>query len=99
MLLERSVEEVLSNRTYERFSKNINLKRGYLSSYVVTEETDINFILGLFGKYSITEHDGGISTIPRLPSKTDIEDDIREFSLWKNSFKAKLKAFREASVG
>lgn len=98
MLLERSVEEVLSNRTYERFSKNINLKRGNLSSYVVTEESDINLILHLFGKYSITEHDGGISTIPRLPSKTDMEDDIREFSAWKDSFKIKLKAFRDISV-
>lgn len=98
MLLERSVEEVLSNRTYERFSKNINLKRGYLSSYVVTEESDINLILNLFGKYSITEHDGGISTIPRLPSKTDMEDDIREFRAWKDNFKIKLKAFRDASV-
>ncbi len=35
MLIERSVEEILSNKTYERFSKNIHVKKGNLSSYIV----------------------------------------------------------------
>ncbi|MGQ2984344.1 AAA family ATPase [Flavobacterium sp.] len=94
MLLERSVEEILSNKTYERFSKNIHLKKGNLSSYIVTEQSDVDFLLNLFGKYSITEHDGGTSTIPLLPSKTVIEQDIRDYSTWKDSFKTKLSAFK-----
>ncbi len=94
MLLERSVEEILSNKTYERFSKNIHLKKGNLSSYIVTEQADVDFLLGLFSRYSITEHDGGISTIPQLPTKTEIEQDIRSYSTWKDAFKRKLSTFQ-----
>ena len=98
MLLERSVEEILSDRTYERFSKNIKLKKVNLSSYIVTDQSDIDFLLALFGKYSVTEHDGGTSTIPMLPSKTDIEQDIRDYSSWKDNFKNKLRTFRQTYV-
>lgn len=94
MLLERSVEEILSNKTYERFSKNIHLKKGNLSSYIVTEQTDVDFLLHLFGKYSVTEHDGGISTISQLPNKPEILQDISDYSNWKNDFKAKLDTFK-----
>ncbi len=94
MLLERSVEEVLSNKTYERFSKNIHLKKGNLSSYIVTEQTDVDFLLNLFGKYSVTEHDGGTSTIPLLPTKTEIDQDVTDYSNWKNGFKTKLRTFQ-----
>lgn len=97
MLLERSVEELLSNKTYERFSKNVHLKKGNLSSYVVVEKSDIDFLLNLFGKYSVTEHDGGTSTIPQLPNKTVIEQDIVDYSTWKDSFKAKLKAWQASN--
>lgn len=97
MLLERSVEEILSNKTYERFSKNIHLKKGNLSSYVVTEKSDIDFLLGLFGKYSVTEHDGGTSTIPQLPSKATIEKDIADYLDWKNGFKTKLKMWKDSN--
>jgi energy-coupling factor transporter ATP-binding protein EcfA2 len=93
MLLERSVEEVLSNKTYERFNKNIHLKKGNLSGYIVTDQTDVDFLLGLFNKYSMTEHDGGTSTIPQLPSKSEIEQDIRDYATWKDSFKDRLKTF------
>ncbi len=93
MLLERSVEEILSNRTYERFSKNIHLKKSSLSSYIVTAQSDVDFLLNLFGKYSITEHDGGTSTIPLLPNKLVIEQDLRDYSTWKDGFKNKLKTF------
>jgi len=92
-LIERSVEEVLANKTYERFSKNIHLKKGNLSSFIVVEQSDVDFLLGLFGKYSITEHDGGTSTIPQLPTKSIIEEDIRDYMDWKHNFKAKHKAF------
>ena len=97
MLIERSVEEVLSNKTYERFSKNIHLKKGYLSGYIVTEQSDIDFLLNLFGKYSITEHDGGTSTIPQLPTKAVIEQDIRNYSTWKDTFINKRRAFQTAN--
>ncbi len=94
MLLERSVEEILSNKTYERFNKNIHLKKGNLSSYIVTEQVDVDFLLYLFGKYSVTEHDGGISTISQLRTKTEIEQDINDYSNWKNAFKTKLDIFK-----
>jgi len=94
MLLERSVEEFLSNKTYERFSKNINLKKGNLAGYIVTEQADVDFLLNLFGKYSVTEHDGGVSTISQLPSKTAIEQDLRDYSNWKDTFKSKLRTFQ-----
>jgi len=94
MLLERSVEEILSNKTFERFSKNIHLKKGNLSSYIVTDQSDVDFLLNLFGKYSITEHDGGTSTIPQLPNRSEIETDTTAYSNWKNAFKAKLRTFQ-----
>lgn len=97
MLVERSVEEILSNKTYERFSKNIHLKKGNLSSYIVTDQTDVDFLLNLFGKYSVTEHDGGTSTISQLPSKTEIEQDIRDYLTWKDSFRNKKRAFQTAN--
>lgn len=92
-LIERSVEEVLANKTYERFSKNIHVKKGNLSSFIVVEQSDIDYLLGLFGKYSVAEHDGGTSTIPQLPTKGIIEQDIRDYMNWKNNFKAKHRAF------
>ena len=97
MLLERSVEEVLSNKTYERFSKNIRLKKGNLSSYIVTEQSDVDFLLALFGKYSVPEHDGGTSTIPQLPNKAEIKQDITDYFNWKEAFKTKLRAFQVAN--
>ena len=97
MLLERSIEEILSSKTYERFSKNIYLKKGNLSSYVVTEKSDIDFLLGLYGKYSVSEHDGGTSTISQLPNKAAIVQDITDYSNWKESFKAKLKVWKDAN--
>ncbi|HSY61587.1 MAG TPA: hypothetical protein VK796_06905, partial [Cytophaga sp.] len=97
MLIERSVEEVLSNKTYERFSKNIHLQKGYLSSYIVIEQADIDFLLSLFVKYSIPEHDGGTSTIPQLPTKAEIKQDIRDYSNWKDAFINKRRTFQIAN--
>ena len=85
---------VLSNKTYERFNKNIHLKKGNLSSYIVTEQTDVDFLLNLFGKYSVTEHDGGTSTISQLPNKTEIAQDVSNYSTWKDTFKKKLRTFQ-----
>jgi hypothetical protein len=92
-LVERSVEEILANKTYERFSKNIHVKKGNLSSFIVVEQSDVDFLLGLFSKYSVAEHDGGTPTIPQLPTKNVIEHDIRDYMDWKIDFKARLRAF------
>lgn len=94
-LIERSVEEILTNKTYERFSKNIHFQKNYLSSFIVVEQADIDFLLGLFGKYSVAEHDGGTSTIPQLPNKATIEQDIRDYMDWKNSFRTKHRTFMQ----
>jgi energy-coupling factor transporter ATP-binding protein EcfA2 len=93
LLIERSVEEILSGKTYERFSKKIHFKKENLSSYIVTDQNDIDFLSSLFDRYSITEHDGGISTIAQLPSKQIIEQDVLNYINWKDSFKSKHKSF------
>lgn len=98
MLLERSVEELLSNKTYERFSKNIHLKKGNLSSYIITEQSDVDFLINLYSKYSVTEHDGGTTTLSQIPDKAEINSDINEYSTWKNGFKDKLNVFKRRYV-
>ena len=47
-------------------------------------------MLGLFGKYSVTEHDGGTTTIPLLPNKNNIQQDITDYLAWKIDFKQKI---------
>ena len=71
------------------------MKKVYLSSYVVTQQSDVDFILGLFGKYSITEHDGGTSIIPLLPSRDIIHQDITDYLAWKLDFKNRLRTFQQ----
>ncbi len=95
MLIERSVEEILSNKTYQRFSKNIHIKKGNLSSYIITQQSDVDFLLGLFGKYSVTEHDGGTTTIPLLPNKQVIDQDISDYLAWKIDFRNRLRSFQQ----
>jgi energy-coupling factor transporter ATP-binding protein EcfA2 len=96
-LLERAVEEILTNHTIQRFSKNINLKQNNLANLVVTEKSDIDFVLSLFSKYSITEHDGSTETIPIQPNETDIKNDLNLFSQWKDNFNERAKAFKQAN--
>jgi hypothetical protein len=74
-------------------NKSAKGKKGNLSSFIVVKQSDVDFLLGLFGKYSIAEHDGGTSTIPQLPTKTIIDQDIRDYMDWRNNFKAKHRAF------
>lgn len=93
MLIEKSVEDLLSNRAYQRFSKNINIKKSSLSGYIITEQSDVDLLLSLFGKYSVTEHDGGTSTIPLLPNRQVIQQDIADYNVWRTDFKNRLKAF------
>jgi energy-coupling factor transporter ATP-binding protein EcfA2 len=93
-LLEKSVEDILANESIKRFSKNINLKASYLSGYVIVDHTDIRFLLDLFGKYSTTEHDGGIEVQSNQLNQSDIRVDLREYEDWKNDFSARLGAFK-----
>lgn len=96
-LLERTIEDIIVNNTIQRFKKNINFKEGYLSSIVVTEKTDIDFLLMLFGKYSTPEHDGGVETIPHLPDSDTIRQDLHDFKQWKDVFVSKVKAYKAAN--
>ena len=96
MLIEKTVEEILSNKSYQRFNKNIKLRKDFLSGYIITEERDIDFLLGLFSKYSVTEHDGSTSVISQLPSKNDIQQDITGYLAWKLDFKNRLTAFQQS---
>ena len=93
-LLEKSVEDILANESIKRFSKNINLKAGYLSGYVIVEHSDIRLLLDLFGKYSTTEHDGGIEVQSNQLNPTDIRVDLRQYEDWKNDFSGRLSAFK-----
>ena len=97
LLLEKSVEDILANRTIQRFSKNIILKAKQLSSYVVTEKSDIDFILDLFGRYSATEHDGSVASEYQKPTHKDIDKDITAFEEWKNDFQDRLNTFIKAN--
>lgn len=97
LLIEKSVEDILANKTIQRFSKKINLKAKQLSSYVVTEKADIDFILDLFSKYSDTEHDGSDSSEYQKPTHEDIDKDITIFEEWKNDFQDRLNAFIKSS--
>ena len=96
-LVERAVEEILVNQTIQRFSKNLNVKRNNLANLVVVEKNDADFILGLFGKYSVAEHDGGIETIPLEPDEDVIAEDVRKFSIWRDSFSQRVKHFKETN--
>ncbi len=93
-LLEKTVEDILANDSIKRFSKNITLKAGYLSGFVITEHTDIRFILDLFGKYSVTEHDGSIQVQSNQLQPTDIRNDLRSYETWKSDFASRLNTFR-----
>ena len=97
MLIEKAVEELLANKSIERFSKKIHVKGGNLSGFVIVEHSDIQFLLSLFSKYSITEHDGGVSTIPQLPDETVINIDLSAFGNWMSGFKTRLRNFKTAN--
>ena len=96
-LLEKTVEEILANRTIQRFSKNITLKARQLASYVTVEQTDIDFLLNLYGKYSVTEHDGSTSVEYQKPDDSEIYNDLVAYEAWKNNFKDREKMVINAS--
>jgi energy-coupling factor transporter ATP-binding protein EcfA2 len=97
MLMEKAVEEILANKSIQRFSKNINVKQSNLANFVVVEKQDIEFILTLFGKYSKPEHDGDVPAVYSLPDENEIKVDLRNFSDWKDGFNVRVKAFKDAN--
>lgn len=94
-LIERTVEDVLINKTMERFSKNVQFKKGNLANIVVVEKSDIDYLLQLYGKYSEVIHDGSIETVPNLITENDIKTDISDYQNWKNGFNQKVKKWKE----
>lgn len=96
-LLEKTVEDILANRTIQRFSKNITFKARQLASYVTVEQTDIDFLLNLYGKYSVTEHDGSTSVEYQKPDDSEIYNDLVAYEAWKNDFKEREKLVINAS--
>ncbi len=94
LLLERTIEEIIVNKTIERFSKNIHLRAGNLSGIVVTQKCDVDFLLGLFGKYSLPLHDGGTGTIPQLPDESAIRQDLTDYKTWKDAFNERIKTYK-----
>ena len=93
MLIEKSVEDLLSNKACQRFSKNINIKKGSLSGFIITEQSDVDLLLDFFSKYSVTEHDGGTTTISMLPNRQIMQQDLTDYINWKTDFKNRLKTF------
>ena len=96
-LLERTVEEILVNKTISRFSKNISFKRSDLANLIIVEKEDIDFLLTLYGKYSEVIHDGSIETIPNTLTENDIHLDITNYRQWKDSFIGRAKNWKKAN--
>ena len=93
-LLERTVEDILINKTITRFSKNINFKKGNLANIIVVEKNDVDYLLSLYGKYSEVIHDGSIETVPNLIEEGDIQNDIYQYKQWKDGFVQRAKDWK-----
>ena len=96
-LLERTVEDVLVNKAISRFSKNISFKRGDLANMILVQKNDIDFLLGLYGKYSEVIHDGSIETTPNTLTENDIHTDITNYKSWKDNFIQNAKNWKKAN--
>lgn len=96
-LIERTVEDILVNKTISRFSKNINFKKGNLANIIVVSKTDVDYLLSLYAKYSEIIHDGSIETVPNLISEADIQIDISEYKLWKDKFLQNVKDWKSTN--
>ena len=94
-MLEKTVEEILVNNAISRFSKNINFKKGTLASLIVVTKSDIDFLTGLYGKYSTIIHDGSIETLPNLLSEGEIRTDLLNYNRWKDEFKNRVKVWSQ----
>lgn len=96
-LLERTVEDILVNNAISRFSKNISFKRGDLANMILVQKNDIDFLLGLYGKYSEVIHDGSIETTPNTLTENDIHTDITNYKSWKDNFIQNAKNWKKAN--
>ena len=90
-LLERTVEDILINKTVTRFSKNINFKRGNLQNIVMVRKDDIDFLLGLYGRYSEMIHDGSTELVSASLTEDEISNNLRDYETWKKEFLDRVK--------
>lgn len=96
-LLERTVEDILVNKTITRFSKNINFKKGNLANIVVVSKADVDFLLSLYARYSEVIHDGSIETEPNTIKESDIKTDLLQYSHWKKDFQDRVKEWTKSN--
>lgn len=90
-LLERTVEDILINKTVTRFSKNINFKKGNLQNIVMVRKDDIDFLLGLYGRYSEMIHDGSTELVSASLTEDEISNNLRDYETWKKEFLDRVK--------
>lgn len=96
-LLERTVEDILVNNAISRFSKNISFKRSDLANMILVSKTDIDYLLGLYSKYSEVIHDGSPETVSKTLTETDIHNDITSYKTWKDDFVQNAKNWKKAN--
>lgn len=96
-LLERTVEDILVNNAISRFSKNISFKRSDLANMILVSKADIDYLLGLYSKYSEVIHDGSPETVSKTLTESDIHTDITEYQTWKNDFVQNAKNWKKAN--
>lgn len=96
-LLERTVEDILVNNAISRFSKNISFKRSDLANMILVSKTDIDYLLGLYSKYSEVIHDGSPETVSKTLTETDIHNDITSYKTWKDNFIQNAKNWKKAN--
>lgn len=91
-LIEKTIEDIFTGKSIERFSKNIQCKEKMLSNFVCVEKSDVDFMLSLFSRYSETEHDGTPNT--NLVTVDDIDKDIQAYSDWYIKFSNRVKDYK-----
>ena len=66
-----------------------------MAHIIVATKTDIDFLLGLYGKYSTIIHDGSVETIPNALSESEIRTDLRNYNNWKDEFKNRVRVWKQ----
>lgn len=94
-LIEKTIEELFTGKSIERFSKNIQCREKMLSNFVCVEKSDVDLVLSLFSRYSETEHDG--TPNPILATEVDIDNDLKAYSDWYATFIDKVKNYKKAN--
>ena len=96
-LLERTVEDILVNNAISRFSKNISFKRSDLANMILVSKADIDYLLGLYSKYSEVIHDGSPETVSKTLTEGEIHNDITGYKTWKDNFVQNAKNWKKAN--